>query len=245
MDAEAVPAAAPRGPADQHEAARGAVTPQSAHALLFVLCGVLYLDGLDVSLAGVTLPSIQRDLGLDAAQLQWIVSAYVLGYGGLLLLGGRAADLFGRRRVLLAGLGVFGAVSLLSGLTSVAVLLIAARFIEGSAAAFTDRMARDTWGCRPGTAGQRLDAGGAARLTAAMLAVVWSVVRAPSHGWLSGATLAGLAVALAAVAAFAVIERRHPQPLVRLSLFRTAPLWASPSARAAPAGSWDGPALSR
>src|SRR5689334_7080042 len=137
MEADTPPAAVPSAPADRQQPARAAVAPRSVNAVLFVLCGVLYLDGLDVSLAGVTLPSIQRDLGLGAAQLQWIVSAYVLGYGGLLLLGGRAADLFGRRRVLLVGLGVFGAVSLLSGLTSVADLLIASRFIKGAAAAFT------------------------------------------------------------------------------------------------------------
>lgn len=137
MATEAVPAASSSGLAGHREQKRGRTAPRSANALLFVLCGVLYLDGLDVSLAGVTLPSIQRDLGLGASQLQWIVSAYVLGYGGLLLLGGRAADLFGRRRVLLAGLGVFGTVSLLSGLTSTAGVLIAARFIKGAATALT------------------------------------------------------------------------------------------------------------
>src|SRR5215216_7761611 len=76
-------------------------------ALLVVLCGVLFLDGLDVSMVGVALPSIRSDLGLDASSLQWIVSGYVLGYGGLLLLGGRFVDLLGRRRVLLGALGVF------------------------------------------------------------------------------------------------------------------------------------------
>jgi MFS family permease len=55
---------------------------------LVVLCGVLFLDGLDVSMVGVALPSIRADLGLNPSQLQWIVSGYVLGYGGLLLLGG-------------------------------------------------------------------------------------------------------------------------------------------------------------
>src|SRR4051794_19102921 len=63
---------------------------------LILLCGVLFLDGLDVSMVGVALPSIRDDLDLTTAQLQWIVSGYVLGYGGLLLLGGRAAPLLGR-----------------------------------------------------------------------------------------------------------------------------------------------------
>src|SRR3954454_3842323 len=82
---------------------------------LILLCGVLFLDGLDVSMVGVALPSIRNDLHLSTSQLQWIVSGYVLGYGGLLLLGGRAADLLGRRRVLLCALGVFTAASLLGG----------------------------------------------------------------------------------------------------------------------------------
>src|SRR3954470_16178354 len=83
---------------------------------LVVLCGVLFLDGLDVSMVGVALPSIQDDLHLSASQLQWVVSGYVLGYGGLLLLGGRMADLLGRRRVLIAGLAVFTLASLAGGL---------------------------------------------------------------------------------------------------------------------------------
>ena len=105
--------------------------------LLVVLCGALFLDALDVSMVGVALPSIRADLGLSTASLQWVVSGYVLGYGGLLLLGGRAADLLGRRRVFLAALGVFAVASLLGGLVSSAALLIAARLVKGMAAAFT------------------------------------------------------------------------------------------------------------
>src|SRR5579875_254135 len=104
---------------------------------LVVLCGALFLDGLDVSMVGMALPSIRGDLHLSTSSLQWIVSGYVLGYGGLLLLGGRAADLLGRRRVFLAALGVFAAASLLGGLVSSPDLLIATRFIKGVAAAFT------------------------------------------------------------------------------------------------------------
>jgi EmrB/QacA subfamily drug resistance transporter len=105
--------------------------------LLFVLCGALFLDALDVSMVGVALPSIRTDLGLSTASLQWVVSGYVLGYGGLLLLGGRAADLLGRRRVFLGALAVFAVASLLGGLVSSGALLIAARLIKGMAAAFT------------------------------------------------------------------------------------------------------------
>src|SRR5512140_2104177 len=92
-------------------------TPQ-LWAILFVLGGALCLDALDVSMVGVALPSIRSALGLSTASLHWIVSGCVLGYGGLLLLGGRAADLLGRRRVFLAALAVFAVVSLFGGLAS-------------------------------------------------------------------------------------------------------------------------------
>src|SRR5256714_2916517 len=110
-------------------------TPQ-LWAILIVLGGALCLDALDVSMVGVALPSIRADLGLSTASLQWVVSGYVLGYGGLLLLGGRAADLLGRRRVFLAALAVFAVASLLGGLVSTGPLLIAARLVKGMAAAF-------------------------------------------------------------------------------------------------------------
>src|SRR5215203_1029799 len=90
----------------------------SVWGLMAVLCGVLFLDGLDVSMVGMALPSIDSDLDLTTSQLQWIVSGYILGYGGFLLLGGRAADLLGRRRVLLIALGVFLVASGLGGLTN-------------------------------------------------------------------------------------------------------------------------------
>jgi len=109
----------------------------SSNLLLVVLCGVLFLDGLDVSMVGVALPSINADLHLTTSQLQWIVSGYVLGYGGLLLLGGRTADLLGRRRTLLVALGVFTVASFLGGLVDDGTLLVVTRFLKGAAAAFT------------------------------------------------------------------------------------------------------------
>src|SRR5213083_2356266 len=97
---------------------------------LILLCGVLFLDGLDVSMVGMALPSIESDLGLTTSQLQWIVSGYVLGYGGFLLLGGRAADLLGRRRVLLLALGAFTVASALGGVVSDGTLLVVTRFLK-------------------------------------------------------------------------------------------------------------------
>jgi EmrB/QacA subfamily drug resistance transporter len=102
-----------------------------------VLCGALFLDALDVSMIGVALPSIRSDLHMSTSSLQWVVSAYVLGYGGFLLLGGRAADLLGRRRMFLVSLGVFVVASALGGLATDPNVLIATRFIKGVSAAFT------------------------------------------------------------------------------------------------------------
>jgi EmrB/QacA subfamily drug resistance transporter len=108
-----------------------------AWGMLLVLCGAIFLDAMDVSMIGVALPSIREDLGLSTSSLQWVVSAYVLGYGGFLLLGGRAADLFGRRRMFLISLGVFVVASALGGLADNGELLIATRFIKGVSAGFT------------------------------------------------------------------------------------------------------------
>jgi MFS family permease len=105
--------------------------------VLLVACTVIALDALDVSMVGVALPSIRSELGLSTSALQWVVSGYVLGYGGLLLLGGRAADLLGRRRVFLVALAVFAGASLFGGLVDDGSLLIVARFVKGIAAAFT------------------------------------------------------------------------------------------------------------
>src|SRR5262245_18769940 len=108
-----------------------------AWGMLLVLCGALFLDAMDVSMIGVALPSIREDLGLSTSSLQWVVSGYVLGYGGFLLLGGRAADLLGRRTVFLSALGVFIVASALGGVVDDGSLLIATRFIKGVSAAFT------------------------------------------------------------------------------------------------------------
>ncbi|GHF11477.1 MFS transporter [Amycolatopsis deserti] len=103
--------------------------------MLFVLCGAIFLEGIDVAMLNVALPAIRADLGLSTGELQWVVSAYVLGYGGFMLAGGRAADLFGRRRMFLVWLAVFLVVSAVGGLAGEGWLLIVARFVAGVAAA--------------------------------------------------------------------------------------------------------------
>jgi MFS family permease len=107
-----------------------------AWGLLLVLSGAIFLEGIDVSMMGVALPSIRAELGMSTSSLQWVVSAYVLGYGGFVLLGGRAADLLGRRRMFLGWLAVFVAFSGLGGLAEDGWVLVLARFVTGVAAAF-------------------------------------------------------------------------------------------------------------
>jgi len=255
---------------------------------LILLCGVLFLDGLDVSMVGMALPSIRDDLGLTTSQLQWVVSGYVLGYGGLLLLGGRVADLLGRKRALVGALAVFFVASLLGGLTSDPTLLVATRFIKGAAAAFTapaslslitttfaEGPARNkalsvytacgasgfSFGLilgglltevgwrytfllpvpfalailllaprvlRSDDAQRRPEGGfdipGALTITAGMLLLVRTVVRAPDIGWGSVETLASFAVAVGLLSAFVAIERRTRHPLVRLGILRSGSL---------------------
>src|SRR5919108_604355 len=98
---------------------------------LALLCTVQFMVVLDVAIVNVALPSIQRDLGFSQEDLQWVISAYALLFGGFLLLGGRAADLLGRRRVFLAGLVVFSVASLLSGLAWSEGALIGSRGLQG------------------------------------------------------------------------------------------------------------------
>ncbi|WP_129667083.1 MFS transporter [Phytoactinopolyspora endophytica] len=100
------------------------------------MCGAIFLEGIDVGMLNVALPSIRADLGLSTGELQWVMSAYVLGYGGFMLFGGRAADLFGRRRMFLVPLAVFLVFSGLGGLATEGWMLILARFVTGVAAAF-------------------------------------------------------------------------------------------------------------
>lgn len=255
---------------------------------LVVLCGVLFLDGLDVSMVGVALPSIKADLGLSPSQLQWVVSGYVLGYGGLLLLGGRTADLFGRRRTLLVALSVFLVASALGSTVSDGTLLVITRFLKGASAAFTApaslsmitttfpegparnralsiysacgasgfsmglvlgglltqvgwrwtfllpvplaaailiALPRVVRADAPGSKGRRgYDIPGAITITAGMLLLVRTVVRAPQVGWGATETLASFVIAFALLAAFVAIELRSSQPLVRLGILRSGTL---------------------
>jgi EmrB/QacA subfamily drug resistance transporter len=259
-----------------------------AWGTLLVLCGALFLDALDVSMMGVALPSIKSDLGMSTSSLQWVVSAYVLGYGGFLLLGGRAADLLGRRRVFLIALAVFVVASLLGGFADNGSLLIVTRFIKGVSAAFTAPAALSiittTFSEGPArnkalsiftatgatgfslglvfggllteigwrwvfflpapvalvtlVAGLRLvpkddatrraagsfDISGAVSMTVAMLLLVFTLVEAPTAGWLSARTLGSFAAVAVIFAAFVARERAAAAPLIRLGILRSGSL---------------------
>jgi len=115
----------------------GVLTERRKRLALLVLCAAMFLDSLDVSLIAVALPSIEQELSLSPSTLQWLVSGYTVAYGGFLLLGGRTADMFGRRRVFLVAMALFAVASLAGGFLSDGPLLVASRVLKGIAAAFT------------------------------------------------------------------------------------------------------------
>ncbi|MEU3169492.1 MFS transporter [Streptosporangium sp. NPDC006930] len=259
-----------------------------AWGMLLVLCGAIFLEGIDVAMLNVALPSIRSDLDLSTGSLSWVMSSYVLGYGGFMLLGGRAADLLGRRRMFLAWLGVFIVFSGLGGFATEGWILIVARFVTGVASAFMapaglsiittnfaegpqrnrallvyagtaaagfslglvvgGLLAEISWrwvffapvimasavlvaalrlipgGERPYRHTQGFDLAGAVTVTAAMMTLVFAVVRLedPAGGW--AWTAGALAVGVALIAAFVAIERRSAAPLVRLGILRSGPL---------------------
>jgi len=262
-----------------------AAPPRGLHGpALGLILTAAFMVVLDFSIVNVALPSIQRELGFSASAVQWIVTGYAITFGGLLILGGRAADLFGRRRMFTAGLLLFTAASLAGGLAHDPVLLVASRGVQGAGAALVAPAALSliTTGFAQGparnralgmygatasigfVAGQvlggvlvqftswravflvnvpvgllavlltprllgrareerskrRLDFGGAALITISVAALVFAIAQAAVLGWAAPAVLAALALAIATAGAFCAVERRHPDPLVRLELLR-------------------------
>ena len=251
---------------------------------LALLCAVAFLDFVDASIVNIALPSIRRSLHFSVAGLQWVPAAYLLTYGGFMLLGGRAADLLGRRKVLIAGVVTIGVSSLIGGFADSTGVLIAARLAQGLGAAMTlpaalsilttsfkegkDRhTALGVWGGVAGIASafgvllgglltegagwrwvmfvnpiaavlvltailriipgeqrrarlENFDALGAILATGGMMLLVYALVKAPTIGWGTVRTIGALAGALALLAAFVVNERRHPNPLAPLTIFR-------------------------
>jgi EmrB/QacA subfamily drug resistance transporter len=251
--------------------------------MLLLLLAVAFLDFVDASIVNIALPSIRSDLGFSVQNLQWVLSGYLLTYGGFMLLGGRAADLFGRRRLLVAGTALFFATSLSAGLAPSDGMLVASRLIQGMGAAmmipaalsiltttFTQPSDRNkalgAWGAVAGLAsgvgvflggvitetldwrwvffvnlpvcllvlravfrvipadGPRrvanLDIGGAVLVTAGMLLLIYTLVKAPDVGWGDTRTVAGFAAAGAILAAFVAYELRQSSPLFPFSILR-------------------------
>jgi EmrB/QacA subfamily drug resistance transporter len=258
-------------------------TRQGKLTLAF-LCMVGFLDFVDASIVNVALPTIRHDLHFSVQNLQWVLSGYLLTYGGFMLLGGRAADLLGRRRILVTGMVVFALSSLTGGLASEPTMLISARLVQGVGAAmmlpatlsiltttFHEGKDRNTalgaWGAIAGLASavgvflgglltedvgwrwvlwvnlpvcavlllatfrivsgdrplrpvRNFDALGAFLVTGAMLLLIFTLVKAPSVGWGTTRTIAGLTTAGLLLLAFFLNERRNDNPLVPLSIFR-------------------------
>jgi EmrB/QacA subfamily drug resistance transporter len=131
MSAEPYPTATPV----DHAPEASSLSSRRGIAILALLSLVQFMDILDASILNIALPSIKQDLGFSQQSLQWVVNGYILTYGGFLLLGGRIADLLGRRLVLVTGLVVFAGSSLIGGLAHTESLLIGARFAQGFGAA--------------------------------------------------------------------------------------------------------------
>jgi MFS family permease len=255
-----------------------------AKLTLALLCAIAFLDFVDASIVNLALPSIRRALHFSVAGLLWVPGGYLLTYGGFMLLGGRAADLLGRRRVLLAGIVTIGVSSLVGGMAQSSGVLVAARLAQGVGAALTlpaalsiqttsfkegkDRhTALGVWGGVGGLAsavgvllgglltqgpGWRwvmfvnpiacllvvgpvirliaadrgaarrwgFDVPGAVLVTGGMLLLVYTLVKAPTVGLGSARTIAELAGAVVLLVAFVVNERRHPNPLAPMSIFK-------------------------
>ncbi|HXS45852.1 MAG TPA: DHA2 family efflux MFS transporter permease subunit [Solirubrobacterales bacterium] len=140
-------ATSPRNEEASQMSANGAATAATAGApkaeegsrwlALYVLCAGMLMIVLDITIVNVALPSIQDDLGFSQSNLAWVVNAYLVSFGGLLLLAGRLGDLLGQRRIFLVGLTVFTTASLLCGLSQSQEMLIGARFVQGIGGALT------------------------------------------------------------------------------------------------------------
>src|SRR5512133_1547226 len=107
------------------------MTDRTRWFALYLLCLASLMIVLDMTIVNVALPSIRRDLGFSQTSLAWVVNAYLLTYGGCLLLGGRLGDLFGHRRLFLIGISLFTLASLGCGLSTSQELLLAARAVQG------------------------------------------------------------------------------------------------------------------
>jgi EmrB/QacA subfamily drug resistance transporter len=186
--------------------------------VLAFLCAVAFLDFLDASIVNVALPSIARDLHFSVQNLQWVLSGYIVAYGGFLLLGGRCADLLGRRRILVAGTALFGAASLTGGLAQSAGMLVGARLAQGLGAALMSPAALSilTTTFNYGTDRVKaLGAWGAMAGLASVLGVFLGGVLTAGPGWRWVLFVNLPVVALVLAAAFRLIDGERPRSFGR------------------------------
>ncbi|MGH3212916.1 MAG: MFS transporter, partial [Trebonia sp.] len=144
---------------------------------------------LDFTIVNIALPSMERDFGVTTSVVQWVVTGYGIAFSGLLILGGRAADMLGRRRIFIVGLVVFSLASLAGGLAGDPVLLVASRIVQGAGAALV--------------------------APAALSLITTSVPAGPRRTRAIGLYGSMASVGFVAAACFVVAETRHPAPLVR------------------------------
>jgi EmrB/QacA subfamily drug resistance transporter len=178
------------------------------------MCAVAFIDLLDASIVNIALPQIRTDLHFSVQSLQWVASAYLLTYGGFLLLGGRAADLLGRRRLLVAGTSLFGISSLVSGLAGSEGVLIGARLAQGIGAAMMTPAALSILTTSFHTRGDRVKAlgvwGGAGAVSGAAGVLFGGVLTSEvSWRWVFFVNLPVVAVIL--VASFRMIDGERPK----------------------------------
>src|ERR687896_696071 len=185
-------------------------TERSRWMALYVLCVGMLMIVLDATIVNVALPSIQDDLGFSQNNLAWVVNAYLIAFGGLLLLAGRLGDLIGQRRIFLIGLAIFTAASLLCAVSQSQGMLIAARFVQGAGGAIASAV----------ILGMIVTMFPEPREQAKALGV-YSFVEAGEQGWASTQTLGLGGVSLGLLAAFLARQARIATPLMPLRLFRS------------------------
>src|SRR5215204_1196922 len=216
----------------RHRTATSHGAPRRTRWSLLLLLSVAQLMViLDISAVNVALPDLAADLSIGQADIGWTITSYSLIFGSLLLFGGRAADLLGRRRVFLAGLAVFTASSLVTALAADATMLFAARAGQGLGAALLSPAALSiittafqgperakalgVWGA-VGGAGAAIGVLLGGVLTGLLGGRVYAISQAQTSGWSSTQTLGIGAAAIAGLAAFAALELRTRRPLLRI-----------------------------
>src|SRR5918992_979760 len=176
---------------------------------LALLCMTQFMVVLDASIVNIALPSIGEDVGISQENLSWVVNGYVLTFGGFLLLGGRMADLLGRRLIFMAGLVIVAGAPPFRGFPP----------HEGTPTAGRPRpRARRRGGCSSSQP-RHFDLAGAVTVTAGLSLLVYAIVDAESAGWGSTQTIGLLALAVALLGVFTAIELRSHAPLVPFRIF--------------------------